>query len=58
MHSSFSASLSLQELPAINDAGGVVTLRIKQYGKYQLSVLNDRRELMQIFLTNSDSSCK
>ncbi len=33
---------------------GVVTLHIKQYGEYRLSVLNDRQEFMQIILTSSD----
>jgi hypothetical protein len=37
---------------------GVVTLRIKQYGEYRLSVLNERREFMQLILTNSDSALK
>ncbi len=32
-----------------------MTLRRKQYGEYRLSVLNDRREFMQLILTNSDS---
>jgi hypothetical protein len=31
-----------------------VLLRCKQYGEYQLSVLNDRQEFMQIILTNGD----
>jgi hypothetical protein len=33
---------------------GVVTLRIKQYGDYRISVLNDMQDFMQIMLTNSD----
>jgi hypothetical protein len=37
---------------------GVVTLRSVQYGEYRLSVLNDRREFMQIILTNSDPLLK
>ncbi len=31
------------------------TLQVKQYREYRLSILNDRRESMQINLTNSDS---
>jgi hypothetical protein len=37
---------------------GVVTLRSKQYEEYLLSVLNERREFMQIILTIGDSLLK
>ncbi len=34
---------------------GAVPLHSKQYGEYQQSVVNNKREFMQIILTNSDS---
>jgi hypothetical protein len=36
----------------------VATLSSKQFGEYRLSILHDRREFMQIILTNSDSTLK
>ncbi len=36
----------------------LVTFPSKQYGEYQLSVLNGRREFMQLILTNSASPLK